>query len=591
MGVIQSQLERAFAVLRVPDPLDAVSWADKNYRLPAGASYTSGRWSTFAYQKGILRAMTAPGIEQVSFKKAARLGYSQLIAIALAYNAAHKSRNQIVYRPTAESSRQWMSEVVDPCVRDCGPLRSIASWYGKKTSANTNALKRFDNGKSLYVLSGTAAKSYRDKSPDVVYLDELSSYPMDVENEGSPLSLATKRVEGSLFKKVVIGTTPTIEPCVVSAEYESSDVQLVRQLKCKECGEFHALEWENFDINNAVTCCKSCGCVWEYRDLSAMDEAGRWCDQASGVWVDDSFEILTFRNADGDIIPNPKHLGFYLWTAYSYMVSWSAICADWRKKRGNSLMERAFLNTTLGIPWAPETDGIELDELEKALKPLDLAQLPEDFLVICCGADIQKDRIECSWVAFNRYGDARVLMHRIIEGDTTQAEVWKDFEIEMAIKFKLPNGQLIGPSRVFIDSGYNSTQVYNFAMKHRRKSVYAIKGRYGFDLELARSKQIQDKTKRDVPFVLIGADVSKLQAYDLMRSPGRLEINKDNVPSDYLEQLTAEEIITNVDKMGRKSRQWVKKQDRNEALDCLGYAAAAFYHLKPIWSEVLKARG
>lgn len=591
MGVIHHQLLSGFSVFKVPPPLDSVSWADANYRLPAGASYTTGRWSTYDYQKGILRAMTMIGVEQVAFKKSARLGYSQLIAIAIAYNAAHKSRNQIAYRPTAESARQWMGEVVDPCVRDCPPLRKIASWYGKRTSANTNALKRFDNGKSLYVLSGTAAKSYRDKSPDVVYLDELSSYPADVENEGSPLSLATKRVEGSLFKKVVLGTTPTIEPCVVSSEYDASDVTLVRKLRCHACGDYHALEWERFDATTATTCCASCGAVWEYRDLASMDAGGRWECLKTGNYIDDSCDILTFKSQDGSVVPNPRTIGFYLWTAYSRMINWRALCDDWTKKHGNSLQERAFLNTTLGIPWKPHTDAIQLDELDNAMKPIQHDLLHADYLIIVAGIDVQKDRIEASFVSFNRHGDARVLSHEIFDGDTTEPHVWQDLEKRLDMRYQLDDGRLVRLDRAFVDSGYNAATVYNFCRKHRNAKAYAIKGRSGFDLEPAVTKQLKDRNKNQVPFVQIGADVSKLLAYDLMRNDGRLTINKDAVPSDYLAQLTAEEIITDVDKQGRESRRWVKKQARNEALDCLGYACAAFYHIKPIWSQVLAARG
>jgi phage terminase large subunit GpA-like protein len=66
-------------------------------------------------------------------------------------------------------------------------------------------------GSRLYTKGGKAARSYRRISVDYAILDELDGFDHDIEKEGSPDKLAGKRVEGAVFPKEVMGSTPKLK--------------------------------------------------------------------------------------------------------------------------------------------------------------------------------------------------------------------------------------------------------------------------------------------------------------------------------------------------------------------------------------------
>ena len=77
MSNIQILENRAYKAFKPPRKLTLSEWADENAYLSVESSAEGGRWRTLPYQKGMMDAITDPGIEQVTVMKSARVGYSK----------------------------------------------------------------------------------------------------------------------------------------------------------------------------------------------------------------------------------------------------------------------------------------------------------------------------------------------------------------------------------------------------------------------------------------------------------------------------------------------------------------------------------
>jgi phage terminase large subunit GpA-like protein len=71
--------------LRPPPKLSLSEWADTYAVLSRENSAQTGRWTSFAYQRGMLDAATDPSVTKISVMKSARVGYSAMLGHVLAY--------------------------------------------------------------------------------------------------------------------------------------------------------------------------------------------------------------------------------------------------------------------------------------------------------------------------------------------------------------------------------------------------------------------------------------------------------------------------------------------------------------------------
>ncbi len=262
----------ALDVLRRPLPVTPSDWADANFFMSAESSYIEGVWRTRPFQRVPLNMMGNDAIQELDIFKSARVGYTKLIMAAVAYMVEHKRRNQIIYQPTDTAAKEFMKAHVQPMIRDVKPVRALASWYGRRHPDNTQHNKTFDNRRQLWVMGGAAAKNYREKSVDTVYIDELDGFDEDVEGEGRPDHLANKRTEGSYFRKLICGSTPTTEHgSLINARANSADCLLRCHIPCPHCGHAQHLVFDNLQMlekkNPASTeyGCEGCGAFFDYR--------------------------------------------------------------------------------------------------------------------------------------------------------------------------------------------------------------------------------------------------------------------------------------------------------------------------------------
>ena len=159
-----------------------------------------------------------------------------------------------------------------------------------------------------------------------------------------------------------------------------------------------------------------------------------------------------------------------------------------------------------------------------------------------------------------------------------------------------PSGQHLAIAKLAIDTGYETSAVYAWARQVGFGQVAPVKGLEGFN----RASPVTGPTfvdatiggkrlRRGARLWSVATSTFKAETYRFLRQdrPTPEEITGGasfpagtvHLPnwadSEWLKQLTAEQLVTVKNKRGFAKLEWQKLRERNEALDCRVYARAA----------------
>jgi phage terminase large subunit GpA-like protein len=185
-------------------------WSDENAYLSAESSAQEGRWRTLPYQRGPMDAMTDLEIEQVVFKKSARVGYTKMLNNLIGYHIHQDPCPMMVVQPTIEDAEGYSKEEIAPMLRDTEVLRGLVSDAKSRDSNNTILSKSFPGG-TLSMVGANSPRGFRRVSRRVVLFDEIDGYPPGAGSEGDQIRLGIRRSEYYWNRKIVMGSTPTIK--------------------------------------------------------------------------------------------------------------------------------------------------------------------------------------------------------------------------------------------------------------------------------------------------------------------------------------------------------------------------------------------
>lgn len=574
--------------------MTATQWGDTHFRLAPESSYERGDWVTAPFQIAPLNAMCNDEIAEVNFQKSARVGYTKMISIAIAYSIEHKHRNVSAWSPDDGSRDRFSKKHIDPMIRDVKPLRDLFPWINKKDKNNTIDSKTFANQQVLYLLGGKAAKNYREISVDLAIYDELSKFDRDIEKEGSPTFIGDKRLEGSVFGKSIRGSTPKIKgECQIEEVCSEADQQFRRYIPCPKCGEFQVLEFGGPDVDyglkwnhkkpkekqpaTAYYQCMHNACRFSYADYIDADELGRWQSDQGLITVDG----MEFRDEAGTLRDPPDRVAFYVWTIYSHWSPWSRIVKDWQLAQRSRENLQGFVNTTLGETWEEPGTKIEHSSLY-GRREVYRAKVPAGAHILTGTVDTQDDRLECLVAGHGDDDERWSIEHYIITGDPGKKGVWQKLAEYIYRDFEHESGYRANVPLWLIDQGgHYTSQVQDFCKKHEA-NVRPIVGenRYGMPIV----NVVRKKNSDGVYLHRVGTDTAKTliagQLAELEPGPGYMHFPVDERHDEsYFQQLCAPRRVTKKVK-GRMVRVWDEGGRRNEISDLWVYQLAALNVLK-----------
>ena len=590
-----SELEKsAYLAFKPPKKLTLSEWADEYAYLSAESSAEGGRWHTLPYQKAMMDAITDPKIEQVTVMKSARVGYSKILNHIIAYHIHQDPCGIMVVQPTIEDAAGYSKEEIAPMIRDTKVLTNLVSDAKTRDSNNTILQKQFPGG-VLSLVGANSARGFRRVSRRIVLFDETDGYPASAGTEGDQIKLGIARTQYFWNRKIVAGSTPTIKDFSrIERLFEQSD-QRRYYVPCCHCGHMQYLRWPNMrwqddDPLTASYACEECGALIPHSKKRWMVERGEWRATQPG---------------------NGRHAGFHIWAAYSYSpnAEWSNLVEEFLLSKNDPEQLKTWINTTLGECWEDEYAskvGAEGLMERAANEKYEKGVPPREVLILSLGCDVQDDRLSMSLWGIGRNEEMYLVDRKVIYGSPARADLWKQMDEVLMDKYKNEDGVELKIDSAAIDTGGHFTQeVYQYVRERSHLGLIGIKG-----MGQKGKPPIGKPTKVDINFsgkalrkgvqlFPVGVDTIKTTLHNRLKDAelgdGYIHFYP-TITTDYFQELTAERQVLRY-KHGYQERVWVKKSNaRNEALDEMVYAYAAFcrfrqrYDRRTIWDQLEKKR-
>jgi len=565
---------------RPPPRLALSEWADAKFMLPSGDA-NAGRWHSLPYQRGILDAMSDPGIERVTWMKSSRVGFTKCFCAAVGYYIEHDPCPILLVQPTIDDAQKHSKEDLAPMLAEVPVLQGLVADVKTRDSANTILFKNFRGG-SLSLVGANSPRGFRRTSRRVVIFDEVDGYPVSAGSEGDPMALGERRTEYYWNRKIIVGSTPTVAGhSAIERIFELGD-QRRYYVPCPSCGDFQVLrfpnlKWPKDQPERAYLVCTANGCVIEHRSKRDMIEAGEWRAEHT--------EHFTEFN---------RHASFHLWAGYSYSpnATWGQLAREFvTATHGGSTTLRTFVNTVLGETWQDRGEAPEWEQLMRRREVYAIGTCPMGVLFLTAGVDVQKDRLVYEVVGWGRGKTSWSIDYGVLPGDTADLDhgPWPQLDALLGRTFPHAGGAELAVRMLGVDSGYNTQQVYGWARRYPMSRVIAVKGieRGGAFIGPPTAVDVSDrgrKLKRGYKVWSVVGGIAKSELYGWLRletptagsAPPPGFCHFPEYGEDYFREITAEQLMTHKTAKGYLRLEWELIPGRqNHALDARVYARAA----------------
>ena len=565
-----------------PEPIITVSeWADLHRRLSPKAAAEAGPWLTsrVPYLREIMDALsTSNAIEEVIVMKGAQLGLTEAGNNWIGYIIHNAPGPTLMVMPTADTMKRNSEIRIDPMIEATPVLQEKIKPARSRDSGNKMMQKDFPGG-VLMMAGANSAAGLRSMPVRFLFLDEIDAYPANLDKEGSPIDLAEARTRTFRQRKIYKISTPKIKgSSAIENEFEDTD-QRYYFVPCPECGAYQTLVWEQIRWDKEASKSK--------RDATVFYECVHCEAQIPERKKQLMLELGEWRATKPDNA-SPIRVGYHINSFYSPFYTWAQIVNLWLKSEKVQEKLIAFINTILGESFVEAGDAPDWEALYNRREMYDgETVVPNGVGIITAGADIQKDRIEVEAVGWGEDNESWSLGYYVLVGNTDLPEVWEKLGEWLDTKFTREDGLEMPVRSMAVDTGYLAQAVYSFAAKYPADRVMPIKGqdaqRVAISAPQAVQRKLNGKRRGSSRLFNIGVTILKSELYGWLRrerrSDGTLPPGFAHFPmkydQHYFKMLTAEKYVLTTNNKGFGKWEWVKTQERNEALDVRVYARAA----------------
>ncbi len=584
-----------------PPRMSIIDWADKFRWLAPEESARPGKYRFditphLIWPGGPLEALDDPNVSEIVGRKSAQVAWtSGVLGNALGKWIDLDPSPILVLFPKADAAKQYVAEKLEPMILATPRLRKKVDLRSRKLQQRQD-FKRFPGG-FLKMVGSNSPASVKSTPVPRVAVEEPDDCNLNLRGQGDSIKLAKERLKTFRRSKIIIGGTPTIKGLsAIDAELELSDKR-VGMVPCHECGESHALSFDNLHCDedptylhevygkrrpeSAFYVCPHCSVVWDDNQKNANLKRGRWVATAE------------FRGIAGYIL-NELYATFY-GSRFEVLIE-KKLQAEHAASQGNIGPMIAFTNSSMGESYEYKSNAPKTDELEKRAEPYAEMVAPKGVLLVTVGVDVQGDRLALVIVGWGRGEESWRLYWGELPGNPIDQHdpVWQELDRIIARPIPTEGGAHLAVSAVSIDSSDGNTNdaVYAYVRERQRFNIMAIKGasidsrdKEIFTKPAQSSDTSQDNTKAakyGLRVFIVGTHKAKTLIDGRMRlkgsGPGRMHWYSE-IRADYYEQLTNEVLAPHARNPSKMV--WQKKAGRrNEALDCEVYALHAARSLK-----------
>lgn len=500
----------------------------------------------------------------------------------------HQEPSPLMYvAPKADLAEAWSKERFVKSVSATPVLKDIFK-SNRRGEGNTITQKQFTGGQ-ISIVSARNPADLAMRAVRVVMFDECDKYPMNTGSsgggeggEGDPITVAWGRATtyGKRAKKLV-ACSPTIKhKSRVEQEYENSNMSIFQQ-KCPHCEDLQSLTWVNvhiprdenevFDHQNACIVCPDCSVPWS--------ESDRHYSIRNGEWLATKPEVTW-------------HHGYKVSALASPFTPVPVLAKEFANAQGNPEKLKAFKNTRLAETWAEAGEKPEWRTLYDRREAYPTQIVPEGMVILTCGIDVQKDHIYYEVVAWGKKNESYSIDKGVINGKFEDDEFVEALTLFCDSTYKDHNGVDVIMSKICIDSGYNTNEVYKFCRNYGSSRVVPVKGDGGLQVSVGTPRPVDvliDGTRhsRGLQLWAVGVSVIKEQVYRWFNAKAPTDEAQEKgatfptgychfpmYDEEYFKQITAEQLVTRTNKRGYSISEWETTRKDNHLLDCRVYARA-----------------
>jgi terminase, large subunit len=483
-------------------------WAEARRYLPASNTSIPG-WYRFAitpYLREIADCMSMDSpIREVSFMKGAQIGATVgILENAIGYLIDHvKTAPAMFVTADSELAKLRLDTNVVPMIQasKLDHLIVSADEGNKRKTGRTDKKIEWQGGGYLVPFGAQNANKLRSISIQFLLNDEIDGWPLIVGKDGDPLGLVRARTQAyEQSRKILNISTPLLKgQSRIDERFRAGD-QRRYYVCCLKCGFAQVLRWRTNDAQGVVG-----GIVWETdRGHVVADSVRYLCQNCQHPHTNEEKAKLLDPVNGAQWRPTanpatPTHRSYHLSALYSPpgMYSWAACVESWleawddERARPRDLGKlQVFYNNTLGEPFELRGDRVKFEAVSGHRRSAyKFGEIPNAWAkehcgsavqVLTCAVDVHKDALKVAVFGWCRGRRAILVDYWTLEGNTEQLDdpgTW--LELGKLIddkRYTADDGQRYGIAVTFVDSGFQTDQVYNFCAQWER-GVFPIKGR------------------------------------------------------------------------------------------------------------------
>jgi len=562
-------LEGLFDGMKPTEIITVSQWAEKYRFLSPEASFLGGSLyscSVTPYAKKIMDCLSVYSpYKEVVFCKSSQTGGTEIGNNWLGYIMHICPGPTLMLMPTDSTVERNSKIRIDPMIAHSKELSERVAPKKSRDGDNTINQKRFPGG-VLYMGGANSPAVLKSIPVRFVMLDEVDEYPSDLGGQGSADGLAKVRTRMFPNRKIYYVSTPTIEGVsLIQRKFLETD-QNYYEVPCPYCGvfqklKFEQLKWEDGNEDDVKYQCIHCKELIEERHKTEMLALGDW--------------VPEIKNKVSN-----KRIGFHINSLYAptAFFRWSEIVEEYQKAKDDPNEMKVFVNTILGETWAETSEAPKFENLYNRREEYKVNKdIPNEVCFLTAGVDIQKDRIELEIVGWCKDKQSYSIDYRVLVGKTALPEVWAELDKVALETWTRKDNLEMSIKLMAVDSGAYTSEVYAWCRTHPVTKVIPIKGRDNLGMAYAPPKQIDfrmnGKKVGKVKIWNVGSTYLKHELYSWLGIE-KTEISQPcychfpQYDQHFFQSITAEDWIP-------AKKQWKKRYERNEALDCRVYARAA----------------
>jgi phage terminase large subunit GpA-like protein len=514
----------------------------------------------------------------------------------------------LLVQPTLEMAKRLNRQRLEPFIRETPVLSERIAPPRSRDSGNTAFLKLFPGG--LFVLAGANSASAAQSMPAAnLFADEVSSYPLELDDKGDPLENFESRTATFRNGKTLVTSTPGEEgSCRVTWEYNNRSDQRQRHVPCPACGSMQILVWPQFKWDSAdgevFYECVHCGERFEERHKTRFLADGEWIASAKGDGITAGFHLPSWYT--------PLGLGY----------SWEEIRDQFLRAKDDRILLKGWINKRAAKAWKDDIENqFTIEGLAKRRQDLEAGNgypvdtVPAGVLLLTAGVDVQGgggsvgERIVVTIWGWGRGEEGWHIGHWEIHGDPQQPEVWQQLDNVAATRWRREDGREIVLARGGIDDGGHAPAAVRTFCQSRLRVWAPMKGSgadskgligKGSPVDVDAKNRSVSKPSRGLLLYSVGTDASIVHLQGRLRndSPGPGYLHLGEAASDqFLSELFPWKRRARMVKGFTKYEWHLPTGCHDEAGDCTRMAYAALqlvarrYNRATMWDQIEASLG